>query len=352
MAHSPLWLIERVFKNSFFIGSPLVAIAVSASYVSFSGGRLRSQDWLFVSGIATWLAAIYFTLLLPDRVDVTLERLYHTKVISGPLALKELQELIQGKAKRAAAIGAALLPVVLTLAFGVALRGNLAAKWILLVEEAAAVISVGFFFGRVCSYGRLGHRLEMLNFKITPDPGHLDGAAGLRPVGRLFFHQATLLAIPAMFLATWWVLIPVVDRRYLIWREPYVGLLAFVLVIELLAFFAPMLTFHRIMLSTQRSLFREADLLSYKIVAAQQEAAQAAQEGKSPDTADLEAVLARYQAIEKMPTWPVDNRLRRNFGIRNIILFVPIAVQVFGASQDTQDLLEWLQKTFTISRGA
>jgi hypothetical protein len=338
---SPLWLIERFFKRSFLVIALAIGVALIAEEAVFFGVQLQRWDWLYVSGFATWLAAIYFPLLLPDRVDMALERLTHAKVIEGPLPLSELRKVIHRKAKRAAIIGAVVLPGVLTLAFAVALQGNLAAKAILLVEEAAAAIPVGLFVGRACSYGRIGRRLEKLGSKIHPDPGHLDGAAGLRPVGTLFFYQAMLLAIPAAFLAVWWLLIPLVNTRYLIWREPYAGLLAFVVACEILAFFVPMLTFHRIMLDTKRRLFEDADRLSDKIASARRAATS---KGDPQATVDLEAGLARYQTIENMPTWPVDTQLRRRFGVRNLILLVPVVAQALGAGKGTQDLLERLQK--------
>lgn len=339
-----LWLVERLFKRSFVVVALAVAVGLVVEQVASWGPQLQDWDWLKVSGFVTWLAAFYFPLVLPDRMDMALERLDHTKVIEGPLALGELRDVIHGKAKHAAVIGAVVVPVVLTLAFAVALQGDLAAKWILLAEEAVAAVPVGFFVGRACSYSRLGRRLEKLNFKINPDPGHLDGAAGLRPVGSLFLYQATLLAIPAAFLAAWWVLIPLVDTRYLLWRDSYAGLLAFVVACEILAFFVPMLAFHRIMLNTKQRLFEDADRLSDKIASARRAAASNAD---SPASVDVEAALARYQAIERMPTWPVDTQLRRRFGIRNLILLAPVVAQALGAGKGTQNLLERLQKLFS-----
>jgi hypothetical protein len=150
-----------------------------------------------------------------------------------------------------------------------------------------------------------------------------------------------LLAIPAAFLAAWWVLIPLMNTRYLIWRDSYAGLLAFIVACEILAFFVPMLAFHRTMLNTKQKLFEDADRLSDKIASARRSAASNAE---SPASVDVEAALARYQAIERMPTWPLDTQLRRRFGIRNVILLAPVVAQALGAGKGTQDLLERLQK--------
>lgn len=341
MSSSHIWLIERVLKKTLLGIVLVVAVALAVEEITYFGTQPQQWDWLKITGFAACLFAIYVALRLPDKVDVTLQRLHRTKVIEGPLSLDELRDVVHRKAKHAALIGVVTLPLVLTVAFFVALDGDLAAKAPLLAEEVVAAVIVGIFIGRACSYGRLGSRLRQLKFVIKPDPGHLDGAAGLRPVGNLYFYQATLLAIPAVYLAAWWVLIPLVNSRYMIWRDPYVGLLAFVVACEILAFVVPMLMFHRAMLDRQRELFDEADRLSDKIATA---ARHERTTGEPQEAVDVAAALARYQAIEKMPTWPVDMRLRRRFGIRNVVLLAPVAAEMLGADQSTQDLLERLQK--------
>jgi hypothetical protein len=112
---------------------------------------------------------------------------------------------------------------------------------------------------------------------------------------------------------------------------------------EILAFFVPMLAFHRIMVNTKQRLFEDADRLSDKIASARRSAGST----DSPASVDVEAALARYQAIERMPTWPLDAQLRRRFGIRNLILLAPVVAQALGAGKGTQDLLERLQKVIS-----
>lgn len=57
-----------------------------------------------------------------------------------------------------------------------------------------------------------------------------------------------------------------------------------------------------------------------------------------------ESRVKRYTAIESMPTWPVDVKIRRRFGLRNALLVAPALAQFLGAAQATQNLIENLQK--------
>jgi hypothetical protein len=203
------------------------------------------------------------------------------------------------------------------------------AFWTFLALESVAAVPAGLFGGRAVSYGFLGIRLVRAGFVLRPDPDHLDSAAGLRPVGALFFYSASILAIPAVFLASWWVLIPLVSR-YGIWREPYAVMLLVVVVAQVLAFVVPMLSFHRLMVRRKTELFAEADALSDRAVRA----------GAEPEA----NWRRRYRAIESMSTWPIDAGTRRRFGIRNMVLLLPVLAQVLGASQLTQDLLDTIRK--------
>lgn len=124
----------------------------------------------------------------------------------------------------------------------------------------------------------------------------------------------------------------VLGGRYANWRAPYVGLLLVVVVSEIIAFILPMLSFRRLMLSRKNELIREADELSRLSVRAEDD-----------DTVNGRRAK-RYTAIESMPTWPVDGKLRRRFGLRNALLVAPALAQLFGASQATQNLIENLQK--------
>jgi len=206
----------------------------------------------------------------------------------------------------------------------------------------------GSFIGRAVSYSRLGQRLKDGGFRIDVDPEHLDGVAGLRPVGRLYFFQSALVAVPGAFLAVWWFLIPLFGERYGGWRDVYAGLLVFVVFCEALAFFSPMWSFHRIMSEKKASFLIEADHISEQAAGIRKQLRGSADEGVAARLEDqLGQLTKRYQAIVEMPTWPVDKRIRRRFAVNNLILFIPVIAQLLGAPDSWQHFLENLQKAIS-----
>lgn len=107
--------------------------------------------------------------------------------------------------------------------FGAFDRISLIARVPLIAVEAAAGYVAGLHLGRMASYGALGRFLKQKGCSIRVWPGHVDGAAGLRPIGDFYFFQAMVAGIPAMFLAAWWFLIPLKGDRYARWRDPTWG---------------------------------------------------------------------------------------------------------------------------------
>jgi hypothetical protein len=331
-ARSPLWLLEQLLRRFYLVLVAIVSIAIVVNEVSFYGTVVNDWDWLLVSGFGTWLAAVYFALLLPDKLTETLTRLVNRGVLNGDRDPAEFLAMLHRRARRSALMCSVAFVAAILVAWAVAFQHQLGSHALIVTLEAVAAVPVGLFAGRAISYGLLARRLAEAGFTITPDPDHLDGAAGLRPIGTLYFYQSGLLAVPGAFLAAWWLLIPFLGGRYLNWREPYAGLLLIIVVSEALAFILPMLSFRQLMLRRKSELFREADELSRLSVQPEH------------DETVNESRAKRYTAIESMPTWPVDVKIRRRFGLRNALLVAPALAQFLGAAQATQNLIENLQK--------
>ena len=306
-------------------------------------------DWLFVSGWITFLLTLKATFLLPDKVDEVLKRLAVSQVLDD--RNNELGDFKQGlheSARGAARVGGVIVAATLALGWIVAKRGALPLYFLTVLLEVVGAFLAGSFIGRAVSYSRLGRRLKNEGFSINVDPEHLDGVAGLRPIGRLYFFQSGLVAVPGAFLAVWWFLIPSFGERYSAWRDVYAGLLVFVVVCEALAFFWPMWSFHRIMSDGKARLLIEADQISEKAAGIQKQLRGSTGEEATAQLEDqLERMTKRYQAIVDMPTWPVDKRIQRRFALNNIILFIPVIAQLLGTPGSWQHFLENLQKALS-----
>lgn len=313
----PLWLLERLLHRFFVPLGAAVLVVATANSVMTSGFDLNDWDWLWASGFSTWLVGLYFTFLLPDKLTETLTRLANRGVLNGDGNLAELLVVLHSKARRSALSGAVAFVTAIVAAWVVAYQELEYIKLEVTLQSIAAV-PVGLFAGRAISYGRLSRRLGEAGFTLTPDPDHLDGAAGLRPIGAFYLYQSGLLAIPGAFLAVWWFLIPFFGDRYSNWRAVYAGLLLIIVLCQFLGFILPMRSFHDLMLDRKSQLFQEADELSRRSVRAQ------------PDAATHEKWVKRYRAIELMATWPTDIKIRRRFQLRNFVLMIPVVTQILG----------------------
>jgi hypothetical protein len=183
-----------------------------------------------------------------------------------------------------------------------------------------------------------------MQLQLQVRPGHLDGAAGLKPVGDLYFFQALLTSLPAVFLAAWWVLIPLwPGGRYATWREPYLVLLAPAIVFEVLAFLVPMWSFHTLMARQKSDLLQEADDLSARLdltLAWLREPSGPQPPGVPAD--QLASLTQMYWNIERMPTWPVDVKTWRRFIVNNLAIGLPLMSRAVGADRLLGRVLELL----------
>jgi len=310
------------------------------------GPHLQRWDWLFVTGWVTFLLTFKATFLLPHKVDAALDRLAASQVlVHDENTLSDFKRDLHESCRRAASIGGIVVAVVLALAWIVAKRGALPSYLLTVLLEVAGAFLAGSFIVRAVTYGRLGQRLKKKKFTIKAEPEHLDGVAGLRPIGRLYFFQSAIIAVAGVFLAAWWLVIPLFGDRYSGWRGVYAGLLVFVVFCEFLTFFAPMWSFHRIMTNAKANLLTEADQISEEVTRIQEQLRTGVDDGLATQLQDkLVRQTNRYNAIVEMPTWPVDKPIRRRFALNNLFLFIPVIAQAVGAPSSWQHLLDTGQK--------
>jgi hypothetical protein len=316
------------------------------------GWRFAKWDWLLISGAVLFAWLYPLSLLLPDRVDVTIRRLVESTGVASARAnpaaqsdlgiaadtgiaafdLPSVVDDLHARARGYATRGGALLATVMALGWLAAKRSEFLSYAPLIVIEVVGAYLVGMFVGRAVAYGGLGRHLARRGLDLESQPGHLDGAAGLRPVGELFIYNASLIAVLALYLGVWWLAFPHLDR-YPDWRRSYAGYFAVVVVAEVLSFFAPLLWFHRKMSQRKSELLAEGDGLARQVLVLQGQWLTAADDQeRTALTARMTYVTKRYQEIQQMPTWPVDTRVRRRFAVNNLLVLSPVLLQVLGIS--------------------
>jgi hypothetical protein len=308
------------------------------------GGRLTGWDWLLLSGLATLAVGVLLAQSIPGRLDRMLRRLVGRDAL--PIGRDELATLEARLSARARAWGRGFgLIVGLALLLGFAVAGALPGKIELAVLEAGLGFVAGRYLGRMAAYGTLGRLLAHGRTRLRVQPGHIDGAAGLKPVGDFYFVQAMVSALPALFLASWWFLIPVWPYAdYGAWRGPYLLLLPLAIAFEVLAFVAPMWSFHREMTRRKAGLLEKADALSRQVTAIQEELGASDDERRRGALKDrLASITQQYWDIEHLPTWPVDIGKWRQFGGSNLALATPLLTEYLGLERIGEKLLDWLR---------
>jgi hypothetical protein len=301
-------------------------------------------DWMSLSAGVTFALALPFALRLPRRTEDTIQRLVNRGVLSGT-GSADLCGEVATSAERWSRVTGPLTAVTLLISF-LAVFGTSTRPLITLFATAAGFMA-GRVLGRMLAVSGLGRRVERGVWMLHVQPGHIDGAAGLDPIGELYFRQAMMLAVPAVWLGVRLTLVPVAPGE---WRTVYVGLLAGAVALEVAAFVAPMLAFHRIMVHEKRRLLLEVDRSSALLHRLEQQLPELAAEAERRAAADQVAGLReRYLRVEQLPTWPVDPSIRLRFTVRNVLLLLPVALSASGMTPQDAEL--WERVTQTLGAG-
>jgi hypothetical protein len=172
------------------------------------------------------------------------------------------------------------------------------------------------------------HTRKGIEFKVQP--GHIDGACGLKPLGDLFYFQAILVAMPAFHLSLWSLLISVWPYSdYSHWAGVYLGLLPIAIVFVIFAFILPMLSIHTIMKGKKLEFLSEADEIGREISAIKRQLEEPMSNTEREElNAKIQVMAQRYHDLEKMPTWPVDPNTIRRFIGGNLALATPLVFEV------------------------
>lgn len=333
--------IVHAFRHRYFFVFGLTVTALVINEIYHFGTDISDWDPLLISTVLTFIIGVRLAINLPDTVDETLERLVKRGVIkfTDTNQFINFKQKLESQTAKYAHWNGIVFSVAILAAFVFVFR--LKDQILLTILEVFGGYFIGWFLGHAISYGRLRDLLKEQGSFIQAQPGHLDSAAGLKPIGDLFFFQAVLIAIPAIYLAAWWFIFPHINRSgYAAWREPYAVLFSIVLAIEILAFLLPIWSFHTEMKKQKSQYLVEADILSQNIVRLQAELVITQSAEERGDLKERLAIMTqRYWEIENMPTWPVDARVQRRFTLGNLGLLLPFIARFLNTNLEPSDSL-------------
>ena len=317
-----------------------------------------SWDWVWISGMMAVALGLPPAFRLLGFAGHAIDRLADRGVLTGPA------EALDQRTRRQAELlgrlcgpvfGLAVLAAFLTRVVGPPPTGSGVADVGNHVAEVILGCVAAFFVGRATGSGlaiaMLGRRIDAGPWALQVRPGHVDGAAGLKPVGDLFFRQAMIIAIPAVWLiiVLGFKTVAVVGADGLSalqqvvgtgrgWGPWYFVLLLAAVALEVAAFIVPMVSFHRVMVGQKHELERTADQRSIPLHALEETLPTISDEAARRSAEDQISRMREHSVrIEQMPTWPIDASLRRRFTIRNALLLIPVVANAVGLTVESTD---------------
>ena len=326
----------------------LVLLLLPVHQFYYYGAEITQWDALLFSGVLAFMLGLHLIGGLRERFENTVHRLINR----GALRIDESQVAglfirIEQHAQYWARLGGILAFLAIGAAFFYVLAENFFWQRALLgVAEVFGAYVAGSYLGRMASYGQFGWQLQMDAIDIELLPDHVDGVAGLKPMGDYYFLQAMIAGIPAFFLALWWFAFPIWPRDYTYWEQPYIALLSVAIAIEILAFLVPIWSFHRLMQKAKLRWLEQADHLGNEILEFQQgiDSGKSGGKGAVVTEPQIAEMRRRYWAIEDMATWPVDMKTRKRFKMNNLLLLVPLIGDLAKRNVEWGQLLSFLQK--------
>ncbi len=319
------------------VAALVVLVLLSAGdSAAVHGTNLLRWDWMRLSGFVVFLAGALAAYGLPACLEETIDDLVGAEVIVGPPGA--VTALLAGlRRERRHWQHVAGLAAALAIASGfvaVGLIEGAPRSWLLGLVATLLAYPAGRYLGTMAQAGRLHRHLARHGLHVVARPGAPDLTGGLRPLGDYYFRQATVVSLPAAYLAAWLVLVMVVEyfgRRYGSWLPVHTGLLVVALGFVVLAFVLPLRAFHRDMVRQKRRYLAQVRGVTGQISRLRDRVLE------SQDTdeirrlsGDIELWSRRVAEIRAMPTWPIAPPTRRRFTLNNTVLACPLVVQLFA----------------------
>lgn len=296
-----------------------------------------------LTGAFGFMIAVEMMDRIPARHGIAFSRLVDRGVLDMTAAVREASFTeLKGQARKWATASGPVSAVIVLGTWVLAHRifsfpaaAKTLEKWYglpLALLSFLAIWVAGERLGQMIAYGRSWRLFVRKGARWRIMLGHPDRVGGFKPVGDFFFYESIIIAIPAIFLAAWYLVIWLVLAKspYSGWLPALPVFLAAAIVLEVLAFFLPMRPIHTFMRGQKTSLLTEADKLSLKIDSFQKRLWQSQLTSEHQQMKDSIADLTEmWKQIEKIPTWPIDPSIRRRFSIANVALLLPFVEFAF-----------------------
>jgi len=313
---------------------------------AWNGPRPGRWDWQLLTGVLAFVVAVEMADRIPQRLALALDRLRARGVLDMTADSREqFTARSEHLARTWSVLGGITLALVILaawMAFGhqdvyVARLPELdQLKLIGLSPPVLFECVCGWIAGEklggmiACALSWRPYKYDDISWRLFP--GHPDGAGGFKPIGDFFFYQSVVASIPAIYLAAWLWILPLIGEDTG-WERVYPWLLGVAILAEVLTFIWPMRSVHVLMQQKKALLQVQADELSSRIESLQQRLRTPGGAARRQQIKDSIADLTgEYQRIEQVPTWPVSSSVRRRFSLSNLALLLPFVSYVVGGT--------------------
>ena len=295
------------------------------------------SSWAEISAWLLFTIGFWFSRDLDARFSRLVRQLISRGVIAGggeedrPSA-DALLEPIQNRASRLGKIGLVVALVSFAVAYALVYQDRSFSPILFgfkMLLEAIATALAGRLGGRMVAYGFLGREIATRGLRIESKPGHPDAAGGLLPVGSFYLLQAGLVLLPALYFGFWWIVgpgWPLETGQFAQWRDLFALFFLLIVLLEVIAFAAPLLVFHLAMDRCRQRFLAEADEVAKTLLEVRAEAESTDDPESLPALEARRSQLeARYDRLAGSPAWPVDLAVRRRFTWGNVaVLGLPL----------------------------
>ena len=323
----PLFWVEQL---AWFV----VLCALIVWFLSFNGRAPctnNGKSWfacdpMAFTGFLTVIISIGFSMLVDRDQGSLLSRWRDTAMINPD---PKLFERLRSELRRRSRILLVALPLVFVV---ITIIGY---TCIISVFDPFAEFSLASFFcaflvglrvAKIISHSFIGRFVEKCDVPFGLTIEHPDRAGGTAQIGRFYFMQASVLAIPVLWLLIWILPLSIPPlNRYEQWDTYFLYLLFGAVIFFVIAFVQPMIAFRRLIRKWKQTYITceieqiRADLLALRAI----QKPTADQRRRRSDIAhDLDRLM-------HLPDWPVSLTTRNAFFTTVITFLLPPIINIF-----------------------
>jgi hypothetical protein len=333
----------------------LILMVVLSIAKEFINKKLNFSEWSFLGIIAFITCIIVIKLMnqIPNEFRKTVERLFKSGILKldSTNNFGDFDRLLKKKETIWSRWSGITFAIIILAVFpffggdaGRMIMDTSSYKWgmifdicnniwriMIIICTGASSFLLGAYGGKILLY-IFTFKFKDIGVDFEIHPGHLDGVAGLRPLGEFYFKKVfPLFFFLIVYFGIWLLImhIPFIELKYQQWENGFLVLFILSILEEMLFIFVPLYLIHKIMDIKKHELKNNLDTLTYNIFEIKGKLSEELPEQKRKELNEqLQFKIDQYHEIENMPTWPFNLKIIRKFTFANALAVLPVIPQI------------------------